>query len=45
MKNHSGGYVKTKETLPLEGGGKRVGVRGLRGIRCCDSGITRYSAT
>ena len=32
MKNHSGEYVKTKETLPLEGGGKRVGVRGLRGI-------------
>jgi len=26
MKNHSGGYGKKRETLPLEGGGKRVGV-------------------
>ena len=31
MKNHSGEYGKTRETLPLEGGGKRVGVRGSRG--------------
>jgi hypothetical protein len=32
MKNRSGTYGKTRETLPLEGGGKRVGVKGLRGI-------------
>ena len=42
MKNHSEEYGKTRETLPLaaspegplarrEGGGKRVGVKGLRG--------------
>jgi very-short-patch-repair endonuclease len=31
MKNHSVEYEKTRETLSLEGGGKRVGVRGLRG--------------
>jgi hypothetical protein len=32
MKNHSGGYGKKRETLPLEGGGKRVGVeRGADG--------------
>jgi hypothetical protein len=29
MKNHSEEYGKTRETLPLEGGGKRVGVKGL----------------
>jgi hypothetical protein len=29
MKNHSEKYGKTRETLPLEGGGKRVGVKGL----------------
>jgi hypothetical protein len=27
MKNRSGIYGKTRKTLPLEGGGKRVGVR------------------
>ena len=27
MKNRSGTYGKTRETLPLEGGGKREGVR------------------
>jgi hypothetical protein len=32
MKNRSGRYGKTRETLPLEGGGKRVGVKGLTGI-------------
>ena len=32
MKNPSGEYGKTRETLPLEGGGKRVGVKGLTGI-------------
>jgi hypothetical protein len=32
MQNRSGPYVKTRETLPLEGGGKRVGVKGLTGI-------------
>jgi hypothetical protein len=31
MKNHSEEYGKTRETLPLEGGGKRVGVKELRG--------------
>jgi very-short-patch-repair endonuclease len=31
MKNHSEEYGKTTETLPLEGGGKRVGVKELRG--------------
>jgi hypothetical protein len=30
MKNYSIEYAKTTETLPLEGGGKRVGVKGLR---------------
>jgi hypothetical protein len=29
MKNHSGEYGKTRKTFPLEGGGKRVGVKGL----------------
>ena len=29
MKNRSGTYGKTRNTLPLEGGGKRVGVKGL----------------
>jgi hypothetical protein len=29
MKNRSGTYGKTRETLPLEGGGKRVGVKSL----------------
>jgi hypothetical protein len=28
MKNRSGTYGKTRETLPLEGGGKGVGVKG-----------------
>jgi very-short-patch-repair endonuclease len=32
MKNHSGTYRKREEILPLEGGGKRVGVKGLTGI-------------
>jgi hypothetical protein len=32
MKNRSGKCGKTRETLPLEGGGKRVGVKGLPGI-------------
>ncbi len=32
MKNRSGTDGKTRETLPLEGGGKRVGVKGLTGI-------------
>jgi hypothetical protein len=32
MKNHSEEYGKTRETLPLEGGGKRVGVKGLTSI-------------
>jgi len=32
MKNRSGTYGKTRETLPLEGGGKRVGVKSLTGI-------------
>ena len=32
MKNRSGTYGKTKKTLPLEGGGKRVGVKGLPGV-------------
>jgi hypothetical protein len=29
MKDHSGTYRKGKGTLPLEGGGRRVGVRVL----------------
>ena len=32
MKNRSGIYGKTRKTLPLEGGGKRVGVKGLTGV-------------
>jgi len=32
MKNHSEEYGKKRETLPLEGGGKRVEVKGLAGI-------------
>ena len=32
MKNPSEECGKTRETLPLEGGGKRVGVKGLTGI-------------
>jgi hypothetical protein len=32
MKNPSRKYGKIRETLPLEGGGKRVGVKGLTGI-------------
>jgi very-short-patch-repair endonuclease len=32
MKNRSGTYRKGRGTLPLEGGGKRVGVKGLTGI-------------
>jgi hypothetical protein len=32
MKNRSRTYGKIKEALPLEGGGKRVGVKGLTGI-------------
>ena len=32
MKNRSGTYGKTRKTLPLEGGGKRVGVKGLTGV-------------
>jgi len=32
MENHFEEYGKTRETLPLEGGGKRVGVKGLTSI-------------
>ncbi len=32
MKNRPGTYGKEKGTLPLEGGGKRVGVKGLTGV-------------
>ena len=32
MKNRPGTYAKTRKTLPLEGGGKRVGVKGLTGV-------------
>jgi len=32
MKNRSGTYGKIREALPLERGGKRVGVKGLTGI-------------
>jgi very-short-patch-repair endonuclease len=32
MKNRSGTYRKARETLPLEGGGKRVGVKDLTGV-------------
>jgi very-short-patch-repair endonuclease len=32
MKNRSGTYGKIKETLPLQGGGKRVGVKELRDL-------------
>jgi hypothetical protein len=32
MKNRSGTYGKTRETLPLEGGGKWVGVKRLTSI-------------
>jgi very-short-patch-repair endonuclease len=32
MKNRSGTYRKRRRTLPLEGGGKRVGVKGLTGV-------------
>jgi very-short-patch-repair endonuclease len=32
MKNHTRTYPKGRETLPLEGGGKRVGVKGLTGV-------------
>jgi very-short-patch-repair endonuclease len=32
MKNRSGTYGQRNDTLPLEGGGKRVGVKGLTGI-------------
>jgi len=32
VKNRSPRYGKTRETLPLEGGGKRVGVKSLTGI-------------
>jgi very-short-patch-repair endonuclease len=32
MKNRSGTYRKGREILPLEGGGKRVGVKGLTGV-------------
>jgi hypothetical protein len=32
MKNRSGTYGKTRKTLPIEGGGKRVGVKGLTGV-------------
>jgi hypothetical protein len=32
MKNGSGTYRKRRETLPLEGGGKRVGVKELRDV-------------
>ena len=32
MKNRSITYGKIRKTLPLEGGGKRVGVKGLTGV-------------
>jgi very-short-patch-repair endonuclease len=32
MKNRSRTYRKGRETLPLEGGGRRVGVKGLTGV-------------
>jgi len=32
MKTHSEEYGMIRGTLPLEGGGKRVGVKGLTGI-------------
>jgi hypothetical protein len=32
MKNRSGPPGNTRKTLPLEGGGRRVGVRGLTGV-------------
>jgi hypothetical protein len=32
MKNRFGTLRKIKKTLPLEGGGKRVGVKGLTGV-------------
>jgi len=32
MKNRPGTYRIGRETLPLEGGGKRVGVKGLTGV-------------
>jgi hypothetical protein len=32
MKNRFGICGKTRGTLPLEGGGRRVGVKGLTGI-------------
>lgn len=32
MKKRSGTYRKVRRTLPLEGGGRRVGVRGLAGV-------------
>ncbi len=32
MKHHSGTYGKIRETLPLEGGGERVGVKRLTGV-------------
>ena len=32
MKNQSGRQRKTSTSLPLEGGGKRVGVKGLTGV-------------
>ena len=44
MKTRSGTYRKAKKTLPLEGGGKRVGVKGLTGVAsrlrkgCTDTG-------
>ncbi len=37
MKNRSGTYRKGRGTLPLEGGGERVGMMsgcGLKGIKC-----------
>ena len=41
MKNRFGTYGKTGKTLPLEGGGKRVGVKGLTGV----SRILRKNST
>jgi len=32
MKNRSGTYRKGRGALPLEGGGKRVGVKGMTGV-------------
>jgi len=40
MKNYSGTYRKEEGSLPLEGGGKRVGVKGRTGVA---RRLTKYS--